>query len=229
MWVSLTVTGVIVLALGAAYTVFRTPLVEVKHVVVLGAVRLADETVLERTDLLGKNMLTLDSGPSYDAIARLPLVQEVSIVRAWPNTVRIILREREPWGVWEQAGVSHPIDREGVVLGAVEAPADGPRIISASLATLRPGDRVDPEAIRAVIEIAELLPAALGSQVAEVAFVPGKGVQVTTTDEQVGVLGDSTGIAYKLAVWAAAIIEAEEERVSYTVIDLRFGNRPVLQ
>jgi hypothetical protein len=36
-------------------------------------------------------------------------------------------------------------------------------------------------------------------------------------------------MAYKLAAWAATAAEADREGINYTSIDLRHGNRPVVQ
>jgi hypothetical protein len=65
--------------------------------------------------------------------------------------------------------------------------------------------------------------------VSEVRFLGSKGVQVTTADGQSALLGDSSSIAYKLAVWAAVSTQAARQGINYTSIDLRYGNRPVLQ
>ena len=81
----------------------------------------------------------------------------------------------------------------------------------------------------AAAEIYEKLPRQLGTTVKQVSFIAGKGVQVTTTNNQTALLGDSSSIAYKLAVWAAMAQQAQTQRISYTTIDLRYGNRPVLQ
>jgi len=115
------------------------------------------------------------------------------------------------------------------VLGTTP-PAEGSPIIRASGTTsLRQGDRVDYQAVDAAAEIYELLPRQLGTTVTEVAFLPGKGVQVITADGQSALLGDSSSIAYKLSVWAAMAQQARVQGINYSTIDLRFGNRPVLQ
>jgi cell division protein FtsQ len=214
---------------GATAAAFFTPVLEIDRVTVQGVAMLPEEAILNRVDLLGENQLTVSFDATEAAIARLPLVESVEIRRAWPRGIVVLIRERQPWGTWEQNGVAYPIDDEGVVLVAVDPPKGGPVIRSSATTTLIPGERVNPEAIAAVVEIMERLPATLGTSVAEVAFVPAKGVQVTTGDGRVAILGNSTGIAYKLAVWAATDAKAIEERIHYTVIDLTFGNRPVLQ
>jgi cell division septal protein FtsQ len=83
--------------------------------------------------------------------------------------------------------------------------------------------------VDAAAEIYERLPRQLGTTVADVSFSAARGVQVTTTDGQTALFGDSSSIAYKLSVWAAMAQQAQVRGITYTTIDLRFGNRPVLQ
>jgi len=216
------------LALGVAW-VLRSPLVQVNHLQVAGNQRIPTESIVEQAHLLGANMLTADLVAAQHDLYAFPLIASVSVERKWPNTVKITVEERKAWGTWEQSGAKYTIDRDGVVLGTMAPPAGSPVIRSAELTSLRQGDRVNYQAVDAVAEIYERLPRQLGTTVTEVAFVAGKGVQVTTADGQVALLGDSSAIAYKLAVWAAAATEAQRQRIGYTSIDLRYGNRPVLQ
>lgn len=220
--------AVLALATGAVW-LWRSTYLEVKHVEVVGAWTLTPADVAAAAELEGHRMLSVDLGDAQNRVRALPLVRSVRAERRWPDTIVLTVEERRPWGTWEQAGVTYAIDREGVVLGVGSGDADGPQIVSAEPTTLRQGDRVSYQAVDAVAELTELLPKTLGTQVGEVAVVPGKGVQVTTVDGRTAILGDSSSIAYKLAVWAAVEQEAAAERINYGVVDLRFGNRPVLQ
>jgi cell division protein FtsQ len=221
--------AVAALIAGAAW-LYRSPYFRVETVEVQGTQRMSDRTIVAAADLLGRSMLTADLAAAQRAVYQLPLVSSVRIERDWPSTVRIIVEERRPWGTWEQAGVDYLIDREGVVIAVGERlPAGAPAIRSSEPGSRIVGDRVDYQAVDAAAEIYELLPRQLGTTVEEVAFIKGKGVQVTTADGQVALFGDSSSIAYKLAVWAALAAEARQRHIAYTTIDLRYGNRPVLQ
>lgn len=202
----------------------------VQRVVVTGAERVPIEAIADAAGLQGAHLLTLDAQGAATRVAEHPLLLGVTVERDWPHTVRITVRERQPWGIWEQAGVRYGIDREGVILGPNALPGEGaPVISSAEQGTRIAGERVDYQAIQATAELYEQLPRALGTEVVEVAFTPSRGVQVTTADLQVAIFGDSSSIPYKLAVWAAMAEEARRLQIPYTTIDLRFGNRPVLQ
>lgn len=212
-----------------AYWTWTSPFFKVSNVEVVGNQRITSGTVVEASGLLGESMFNADLAAAQQSLYQQPLVNSVRIERDWPHTVRVVIEERKAWGTWEQTGVQYTIDREGVVLGQGPAPAGSPVIRSNEPGNRIIGDRVDYQAVDAAAEIYEKLPRQLGTTVAEVAFTTGKGVQVTTTNGQTALFGDSSSIAYKLSVWAALAQEAQVRNINYTTIDLRYGNRPVLQ
>ncbi len=212
-----------------AFWVWNSPFFKITEVEVVGTNRIAAGTVIETTGILGESMFNADLAAAQRELYKEPLVYGVRMERDWPHTIRITIEERRPWGTWEQSGVDYTIDRDGVVLGVGPAPAGAPVIRSSEPGNRVQGDRVDYQAVDAAAEIYEKLPRQLGTTVAEVAFVQGKGVQVTTTNGLTALFGDSSSISYKLSVWAALSAEAQARRINYTTIDLRYGNRPVLQ
>ena len=229
-WIALAATLTILVGLaGGGVWLYQSPFFKVTRIQVQGNHTVPTDTVLSAADVLGQSMFTADLASAQKALYALPLVSSVRIVRAWPHTVKITVQERQPWGTWRQGGVDYTIDREGVVLGMNPAPPGSPVIVSSELGSHIQGDRVDYQAVAAAAEIYQKLPAVLGTTVTEVAFVPGKGVQVTTANHQTALLGDSSSISYKLAVWAAVVSAAQKQKLTYHTIDLRYGNRPVLQ
>ena len=229
-WVSIGMAvGSLALVLAAAFWVWRSPIFEVKHITIEGSDRIPMEALGEKAGLLGANMFTADLAAAQERLYALPLVKTVRVSRDWPNTIAIKVEERQTWGTWEQSGVRYSIDREGVVLGTNGAPKGSPVIKSSQPGSRIQGERVDYQAVEAAVEIYEQLPRQLGTQVTEVAFTAGKGVMVKTADNQSALLGDSSSIPYKLSVWAAMAKQAKSSGINYTTIDLRFGNRPVMQ
>ncbi|MBA4180053.1 MAG: hypothetical protein C0506_05635 [Anaerolinea sp.] len=221
--------GSVGLLAGSGYWVYQSPFFRVTTVTVEGNKRVNTDTVVGAADLLGASMFTANLAAAQKELYQLPLVNSVRVEREWPNTLKIVIEERKAWGTWEQGGVEYTIDRSGVVLGVGPAPEGSPSIVSSELGSRRQGDHVDYQAVDAAAEIYEKLPRQLGTTVKQVSFIAGKGVQVTTANGQTALLGDSSSIAYKLAVWAAMAQQAQAQRINYTTIDLRYGNRPVLQ
>ena len=227
--VALSLAAVLAAAAGGGWWVFRSSYFEIQNVTVEGTQRVNPDALVERAGLTGESMFNADLGGAQVALSAVPLVKDVHIQRHWPDSVTIAVVERQGWGVWEQSGVRYVVDRDGIVLGEWEMPPGSPVIKSSALGSRRPGDRVDYQAVDAAAEIYASLPKELGTRVTEVAFLPGKGVRVTTESGQVALLGDSSSIAYKLASWAAVERKAAERGIVYNTIDLRFGNRPVVQ
>ncbi len=226
-WLSL-IAGAAIFALVVGGGVWAwQSLLRVRHVEVAGAT--AEEPVRALLDLHGESMFTANLDAPEAAIAALPRFASARIERHWPDTLRVTVTERRPWGSWEQAGQRYTIDREGVVLGHAPAPADSVTIVSNESYALRAGDRVDPQAVDVAAGIGERLPRALGTRAVEVTYAPAEGVRVRTADGQTALLGGSSGIDYKLAVWARLSREAAAREIAYSVIDLRFGDRPVLR
>jgi len=225
----LAMASLLVFVASGATWVWQSPIFKVANVEVVGNERVATETIVMRAELLGQSMFTADLASAQKELYQLPLLYAVRIERQWPNGMRIVVEERQAWGAWEQNGVRYSIDREGVVLGTVEPPPGSPVIRSSEMGTRLQGDRVNYQAVDAAAEIYEQLPRQLGTTVLEVAYLAGSGLQVTTANGDVALLGDSSSIAYKLAVWAAMAREAQVRGINYTTIDLRYGNRPVLQ
>ncbi|MFN8507495.1 MAG: FtsQ-type POTRA domain-containing protein [Dehalococcoidia bacterium] len=226
---ALSAVAILAIAAGGGWWVFRSSYFEIKTVSIEGTQRVNPDGLAQRAGLSGQSMFNADIGSAQDALALVPLVKEVHIQRHWPDSVTITIVERQGWGIWEQSGVRYVVDRDGVVLGEWEMPPGTPVIRSSALGSRRPGDRVDYQAVDAAAEIYANLPKQLGTRVTEVAFLPGKGVRVTTETGQVGLLGDSSSIPYKLASWAAVEQKAADRGIAYNTIDLRFGNRPVVQ
>ena len=221
--------GSIAIVAAWGYWVFTSPFFRVSDVVVEGNSRVSTDTIVGAADVLGASMFTTDLATAQKELYKLPLVNSVRVEREWPHTLKIVVEERKAWGTWEQGSVQYTIDRNGVVLGVGPAPDGSPSIVSSEPGSRAQGDHVDYQAVDAAAEIYEKLPRQLGTTVRQVSFIAGKGVQVTTTNNQTALLGDSSSIAYKLSVWAAMAQQAQTQKISYTTIDLRYGNRPVLQ
>ncbi len=227
VWGAASLLWLAIMGYGAWWT-WQSPAFRVNHVQVNGNDRITTDEIVRLTGLLGDSMFTTNLASAQQVLYSFPLIAAVEVTREWPNTVRITVEERQAWGTWVQAGVRYTIDRDGVVLGTEPPPPGSPQVKAAESATLRVGDRVNYQAVDAAAEIYEKLPRQLGTTVTEIAYLTGKGVQVTTANGQSALLGDSSSIAYKLSVWAALSTEARIKGITYTTIDLRYGNRPVL-
>ena len=219
-----------VILLGGGYALWASPVFQIQHIKVEGSA-VSEELIVGQAHLNGQSIFTADFAQAQANILKIPQLGSVRVEREWPNTVHIIAVDRQPWGVWKQGALVYIIDRQGVVLSTdIDAATPDLPVIRASGNTpWRVGDHLNYQAVDAAAELYAILPQRLGLNVSEVAFVPGSGVQVSTSDGQIALFGDSSSIAYKVATWQAIQKAAKAEHINYGTVDLRFGNRPVVQ
>ena len=111
---------------------------------------------------------------------------------------------------------------------APAAPAPAIRATN-STAVLSPGDRTAIDAVALARTLAEQVPARLGLNIAALEWQNASGLTLTNDAGYRVVIGDSENIDYKLAVWAQVEAEVGRENMAGRTLDLRFGDRPVLQ
>lgn len=220
----------LVAAITGAIALYRSPLLRVQEVQVVGAANTTPQQIAELADLEGASMLNAPLGDAEARIIALPMVKAVSANLRWPNNVRIEVIERIPWGRWELAGTSYVIDEEGVVLANVE-PAEGAPVIhdTGDPAYLSPGDRVDVDAVALAQVLLKSVPEELALNVVRLEYTPERGLSMVTDAGYRVVMGDSQNVDFKLAVWRAVEDDIGRGAMAGHVLDLRFRDRPALQ
>jgi cell division protein FtsQ len=229
-WRRIFIALALVAAVAGAVALFRSPLLRVQEVQVVGAASVTPQQVTDLADLEGASMFNAPLDDAKARILALPMVKAVEAKLDWPNKVRIEVIERKPWGHWDLAGTSYVIDEEGVVLANVEPAKDAPVIHDmGDPAQLSPGDRVDADAVALAQELLQSVPKQLALNVIRLEYTPEDGLSLTTNAEYRVVMGDSQNVKYKLAVWRKVEEEIGREAMTGHVLDLRFRDRPALQ
>lgn len=171
--------GALVAAIGAAYGITRSPVLDVDRVIVSGAVS-TNSDLISRAGRLDDRPQLADVEPAVvaDALERLPWVDRASVVRHWPGTVEIEIIERMPIAtIAAEGGGWALVDRTGRVLAVQDSgPQDLAQVIAPGAPA--PGRQVHPSA-QAGLSVVEALPATL-SQLLET---------VTVADDQTILLG----------------------------------------
>ncbi len=220
--------GIVAAAVGAA-VLYRSPLLRVQDVEVVGATHLDPAQLAQMAGLEGASMFDPPLERAESRIAALPPVLSVKAERHWPNSVRIEVVERAPWGLWIIGETPYVVDAEGVVLEGIPPPEGAPVINDlGGPAKLIPGDRVDVDAVALAQSLLQRLPA-LAMSVATFEYTPQAGLALTTDANYRVVVGDSQNFEYKMAVWQAIDRELGREAMAGHVLDLRFESRPSFQ
>ena len=108
-----------------AVSALLSPLFAIRQIEIVGNSTISSEEILERARLeTGQNMLAFNAGTVHSQINQLPFVQNVSIVREFPDKVIITVSERTPIA---NIRVAHSatyllIDHVGMVLESNSAP-----------------------------------------------------------------------------------------------------------
>ena len=229
-WRRLFVAACLLAALAGVVALYRSPLLRVEEVEVVGAKNLAPQQITELADLEGASMFNAPLAEAEARIVALPLVKGAKARLAWPNKVRIEVVERVPWGYWDLAGTAYVIDADGVVLAGVK-PANGAPVIhdTGAPAVLSVGDRVDADTVRLAAALLSSVPEQLSLGVARLEYTPVHGLSLTTDANYRIVMGDSQDLDYKMAAWKAVEEDIGRGAMAGHVLDLRFRDHPSFQ
>jgi cell division protein FtsQ len=147
------------LVAGAVWLVFFSSVLAVSGATIEGNSVLDPREVRQAAALpAGEPLATVDLDAVAARIEGLAPVKSVDVSRAWPDKVRIAIRERVPVAVVEQDGAVRGLDREGVVFRDYpSAPRDLPLV--------RMSARTRADALAEAATVVGVLPADLAAKV----------------------------------------------------------------
>jgi hypothetical protein len=245
-FVSWAIGRVLALALlvGAGWVVYdsaSSDRFQVHSVRVQGNVLLSRAEVESVAAVTGANIFWVDRGQVVARLLDLPLVQRAEIRVALPDTVEISIVERQPAAFWVSGDWSYLVDREGVILKAVDAetqqaracagqPCDprlAPMPIVAQLDAqpLTPGDHIDASALVASARLATLLPS-VGVEPLAFEWNHDSDLEVPTREGWRARFNDQGNVDQQVAALQSIRDQLTRTKVAAQVIDLRFGDRP---
>jgi cell division protein FtsQ len=230
-----TVVAGCVAALGLLYLGAReTPVFSLRTVEVHGASGAVRTAVLRDVDeLRGESLVALDGGELVRRLEALPSVQAASYDRAFPHTLRLVVRPEQPVAVLDQGPDEWIVSVRGRVIGRAsdEAVRALPRVRYPEEPVPTPGGYVSDAGIRKVVTaLAQtprhtVLPIHAGRlDGGELTFVlEGEGGTRPLLR-----LGEPSDVAVKLRVAALVLRKlSADELASLAYIDVSLPDRPV--
>lgn len=191
------VATVVTLVVGVGWAALGSSLFAVQKVTVQGTSRLSVDAVLAAADVpMGESLLRISPTGIQRRVARLPMVAQVQVVRAWPHRLTIRVAERRPVAVVETPSGAVLLDRTGVAFAT--QPAAPPGLVPVELSEPVPGPGA-PEA-RAAMQVLTTLPPRLRRQVATVRADSPDAVSLRLTGGRTVMWGSPADPATKLAV-----------------------------
>lgn len=218
----LVVLAVVTVLVALAYAASVSPFLDVDTATVRGTSRTTAEQVLRTGGIAkGDALFWLDTGAAATRIEALPFVSRARVVKEWPDSVRVTVRERIPAAWAAVPGGMVVVDRTGRVLERVDgAPAGLPELIGLR-AVPEPGATVAPVG---PARIAGALSAvAAGGTRSVTATDHGPTMQLVNGPEVR--LGDTTQVGAKLRALAAVLAAMGDQPVQY--VDVSVPTNPV--
>jgi cell division protein FtsQ len=189
----------------AAWVLFGSRVLVVRHVEVTGTRIVPKSRVVAATGVrLGGSMIHLDTAAVAGGVAAIPQVESVRVVRHWPATLRIEVRERRPVAVAVRGRRYYEIDRFGVTVLATSVRPRG----LVTLVVAAPGPR-DPATI-AALDVWSRLPVGFRGRVSA----------VVATDPEAVTLRLRSGVS---VVWGAPERTAEKVRLVEALVGTPAG------
>jgi cell division protein FtsQ len=224
------VVGFALVALVAlVYVVAReTPMFAVRRIEVEGAPpRVAAHVRRALAPLRGKSLLSLGRGDVEPRLAALPDVAAVSYDRAFPSTLRVVVRPERPVAVVRQGSSSWLVSAGARVIRAVShgAAARLPRVWVGRAANVSVGDVLgDADALRAVRALALLRSLPVHAQFVranehELTLVLRSGLELR--------LGNDRALPLKLAIARRILPSLSGASPPYGYLDVSVPERPV--
>jgi cell division protein FtsQ len=220
----LLVVSSVLSAIGIAFLIVTSPVLDVDHIPVAGAQHVTAAQVRTASGVHNRDhLLFVDTGTVARRVERLPWVEHATVHRELPGTLSIAVTEYTPAAYVRTAG--------GVVLVA----ANGHVIADASVA---PAHTVEVRGVRKAPGVGELLappdaagvvgrlPVALAQQVVAI-DVSGSGVALVLAGDGQIRLGTTAGLDAKAA--SAQAVLAHLGPACFVYVDVSTPDRPISQ
>jgi cell division protein FtsQ len=90
----------------------------ISEVALTGTQELTREQVLAAAGVTGhSSLLFLDAGKTRERLIANPWIAEATVLKLYPGRLRVELKERKPFALWQVDGKLHLIAQDGTVLG----------------------------------------------------------------------------------------------------------------
>jgi cell division protein FtsQ len=201
----------------------HSSLVGVRHIHIAGVHGSEAMEIRTALDVAAGRMTTMDFdvGALRAAVARYPVVGEVSATTSFPHTVSISVRERPPVAALVSAGQRTAVAGDGTVLG--------PMLLSSSLPVVSgtvepaPGARLREAAPLAAVTVLGAAPGALARFVTRV-YEGAEGLTVAMRNGLLVYFGDATRPHAKWLSLARVLVSPTSAGAWY--VDVRLPERP---
>lgn len=220
----------ILLVLVTGYILLRSPLFEVKKVVVQGNCYLNEEKIRSVADIgIGTNIFKLNLAAATANLKMIPVIKEADITRHLPSTVVIQIEERNAIGLLSTKDGLIEVDEEGVYLMKANAGVPGLPVITGVQAEISgPGQPVWAQNIENALVVLAGLPRDLLFYLSEVHVDDDGQIKIYTIEGIQCRFGLPADVREKGEVFSQLLLELKEQGAKVRYIDLSSPGQPVV-
>ena len=214
---------------GAIWAAFWSPLLDVRTIQVAGA---KQTDVAEVREVVGlgadDNLLLLSTGAVAADVEELPWVEDASVHRRLPGTVRIKIEERRPALVVTVAAGSWTVDAFGHVLEEGATSKTLPTLTGAVITRLEAGERVEANQVTGGLAVWRSLPGPVKADVQSVIAAAPERIALALKDGTIVRYGGVDRLAAKNKVLTALLTRLEAEGRKATYLDISVPSTPAV-
>jgi cell division protein FtsQ len=221
--------AVLVGSLALLYQLATSSALYVTEVSVDGLDAVRPEEVIDAAAVGGSHILWINGRQTARRIEQLPAVARARVRPLFPHRVAITVEERKPVARWQLTNTMLLVDEEGRVLGVAKA-SDEQVVIRDQRDTRgappKPGDSVPADAVRAALDLSELLPQEWQPLNGVFDYASDTGISVSTPPGWRVRFGEADELPWKILVLQSLAAEIQRENARVQIIDVRFPGRP---
>jgi len=211
---------VVAVALGAVVWFSYSPRFYVVDAQVTGAQRVPEQLVFEASGLRFLHILWASEGAAEDSLLRvLPSLAAAEVTCTLPAHCTIAVTERPPLITWQDGGQLYWVDAEGWFSPAEQPLAEG-WTVSGPLPVAAEG-RIEQGVLAALAELEQL-----GLETRTLGYASERGLFFEDSAGWRVVLGEGTGMAHRMAVYAVVREHLLQGGILPCFVDLRFPEAP---
>lgn len=223
--------ALLIAALAALLWIYTgTGVLNVKHVEIRGNEVLEEGYLRSLSGITGDtHLLKMNVKAVERALMSEPYVAAVDVIRSFPNTVVLEVRERRPSGAIWQNGRYNLVDQEGMILASLETmPAGLVEIRDLQLPLLMPGSELKGVGFARITSLLGSLPRELREKASVVGLRQGDGLYLEASGTLI-IYGEASDLSRKNNIALMALISLVERYGAVEYIDVSFPDHPVIK
>ena len=173
----------------------------------------------------GWHLFWIDPAQVRENLLAYPTIAEAEVQIGWPpNMLQIIIVEREPALVWEQAGVTVWIDVQGRVMSQRADITGLLRIVADSIEAdaLGPNTRLPVEVVNGALQLRQLLP-----DLQALRYDPDKGLGYNDPRGWEAWFGSGDNMDEKMLIYNAVVADIQADGVLPSEVNVGNPDAPV--